>query len=389
MLIRKRVFDNAGKLVHKIENTNSSKDELIKYGVEKRVMSSALAGSGDIFYLLYESLHASFTYVSKTEETTYAHLGYDSLKKTTSFSYDNPLHHQLTKQITEESNGTKTIAEFTYPSDYTLQESDVVNKDMMGAKFMHALPIETSISEEDAEGTIWLKRKEITKYDYFGSQIYPKLTYSLKARKPLAAAEMPSRYTPSSTVDLSFYKKNWTLDYNSGNIALIQKDADYPISYLWGYTNTFPIAEVKNAPVNSCFFTSFEEDGTIGLARTGTRYLAASSYTFPSVYSPLASATVMSYWYYSGNVWSFSGEIPYSTTISITGTAIDEVRAYPKGARMTSYTYDPLGGMTSAMDANGITVYYEYDSSNRLIAVKDNDGNVLKHYEYSYAIPKK
>lgn len=62
---------------------------------------------------------------------------------------------------------------------------------------------------------------------------------------------------------------------------------------------------------------------------------------------------------------------------------IDDVRLYPVGARMTSYTYDPLVGPTSVSDANSRPTLYLYDSLHRLYYVRDQDGNIVKTYQYN------
>jgi YD repeat-containing protein len=51
---------------------------------------------------------------------------------------------------------------------------------------------------------------------------------------------------------------------------------------------------------------------------------------------------------------------------------------------VTTYTYDPLIGVTSITDPKDYTVYYEYDDFNRLKQVKDADGKILSENEYNY-----
>lgn len=76
---------------------------------------------------------------------------------------------------------------------------------------------------------------------------------------------------------------------------------------------------------------------------------------------------------------------PTSYTIAGSGQYTDEIRLYPKGAQMETYTYDPLVGMKSHTDLNNQTTYYDYDDFGRLKLVRDTDGNILKEYEYNYA----
>lgn len=59
------------------------------------------------------------------------------------------------------------------------------------------------------------------------------------------------------------------------------------------------------------------------------------------------------------------------------------ITTYPE-AHGTFVTYDPLIGVTSQVDANGITTHYKYDEFNRLVRVVDQDENVVQLHEYNY-----
>lgn len=61
--------------------------------------------------------------------------------------------------------------------------------------------------------------------------------------------------------------------------------------------------------------------------------------------------------------------------------------AIPK-AIVTIYTYKPLIGINSITDARGVTTYYDYDNSGRLMECYYKEGTnkyILKHYNYHYA----
>lgn len=208
----------------------------------------------------------------------------------------------------------------------------------------------------------------------------------------------------------------------NGNPTGVSKENGPPISYIWDYQNSLPIAEVKNAAVADIAYTSFEADGTgnwtgINTANvvtdansiTGTRYYNFNGTTLSK--TGLISGTVylVSYWSKNG-AYTVSGtpvsgwpksirtvsingvtwtnwehKVSGVTTISISGTgAIDELRLYPAAAQMTSYTYTPLIGMTSQTStANGIS-YFEYDTYGRLKLIRDLNNNILKTFSYKY-----
>ena len=123
---------------------------------------------------------------------------------------------------------------------------------------------------------------------------------------------------------------------NRGNPLEVSKADGVPISYVWGYDEQYPVAKIENA----------------------TRSQIEAIQGFGSNF-------------HSGN----SG-----LTINQENT----LRTSLPNAMVTTYTYDPLIGVTSITDPKGYTVYYEYDNFNRLKSVKDAEGNFVSDYKYHY-----
>lgn len=63
---------------------------------------------------------------------------------------------------------------------------------------------------------------------------------------------------------------------------------------------------------------------------------------------------------------------------------IDEVRLYPEGSAMNSATYNIQGLKTSTINANNKIQYFDYDGLGRLRAIRDEQRNIIKTYEYNY-----
>jgi len=67
-------------------------------------------------------------------------------------------------------------------------------------------------------------------------------------------------------------------------------------------------------------------------------------------------------------------------------TALDNFRQVSalQNMQITTYTYDPLIGVTTSTPPNGIRAIYKYDANNRLEKVVDMNGVTLKEYQYNY-----
>ncbi len=123
-----------------------------------------------------------------------------------------------------------------------------------------------------------------------------------------------------------------------GNLLEQQKTNDIPECYFWGYNNQYPVAKV--------------------IGKTYNEMLSLSGIDTSILNNP--------------NTTDVNMRIELAKPRNITG------------ALVTSYTYKPLVGITSETDPQGKTVYYEYDSFNRLKLIRDKDNNILKTFDYKY-----
>jgi YD repeat-containing protein len=211
----------------------------------------------------------------------------------------------------------------------------------------------------------------------------------------------------------SRYADESTFLFSNGNPQQVTGHDGVPISYVWDYLQTKPIAKVVNATADQIAYTSFEADGTGGwtlssgardaYSITGAKcYNLSGSSCFRSGL-PANVIYIVSYWSKTGSSFTVSGStsVKQGKTINgwtyfehtVTGLSavfvsgsgdIDELRLYPATAQMTTYTYSPLMGMTSQCDVDNRISYFSYDPLGRLIVVKDQDGNIIKTTEYHY-----
>jgi hypothetical protein len=263
---------------------------------------------------------------------------------------------------------------------------------------------------------------KVTEFKSFanGKFISPYKSYDLKSAKPLTIAQVgsnPATIGPfNSLLFNSFYfDLNKTFNYNSnGNLISQQKANDVSKIYIWDYNSAYPIAECINADSVSVAYTSFETPSSGDWNFTGSTSTHPNAVTGLKGYnlaggnitkSGLNSSTtyIITYWkrdsissvtvnsgngtpLVTRNGWVlYNHEITGTSSLTISGTAyIDELKVYPKGGLMTTYTYQPLIGMTSQCDVNNRITYYEYDNFNRLKLIRDQDKNIIKTFDYKY-----
>jgi hypothetical protein len=199
-----------------------------------------------------------------------------------------------------------------------------------------------------------------------------------------------------------------------GNPLSMSRDKDIVTSYLWAYNSARPIAQVVNGGNTAIAYTSFETSetgGWSGISAVGTTLSGSltgmrawTQTNFNISKSGLSNSTsyVVSFWSKgvafqvngvaatagrSVNGWTFYSRkvTPTTGSISVTGSGtIDELRLYPATGQMTSYTYEPLAGVSTAADPNNRIVFYEYDELQRPILIRDQERNIVKKFSYNY-----
>lgn len=171
-----------------------------------------------------------------------------------------------------------------------------------------------------------------------------------------------------------------------------------PTAYLWGYNGGLPVAEAKGARPEACFHTSFEaEEGGSKAPAGAPAFTGRFHYAPPTpadyvrtVEGLPAGRYVLEWRRYeqASGEWARRGlafdHAGGDYEIRLPSGRLDEVRLFPEGALVTTFTHEPLFGLSTVCDPNGAVSRYEYDPSGRLLAVRDQDGNLLTTYRYQY-----
>ena len=336
--------------------------------------------------------------------------------------YDNPQHLQPTRIETIKSDGSKETTCITYADDYAGGTAFI---DYLKTNHLIALPIEQVVYREKA-GVVTILSGTITKYKTSGGGLVDEvLKLETAAAIPLANFRFSSRAqgilpnagTPAAFNPDGHYASAIVYDSydDHGNPLQLTVRNGAPLSYIWSYKGKYPVAEVQNAVQADIACANFEADGkgnwnySGAVAEDNTTPAGRKCYNLAGgtvTKTGLAASKeyVLTYWAKSATAGSISGGTAEAmtsksgwtmyrrvftgvTSVTISGNIlVDEIRLHPKNAIMTGYTYDVLTGMTSQMDGSGRISYYEYDGLQRLKTIRDQDGKIIKQFDYQYDV---
>jgi len=390
-------------------------------GWQERYAATYMDPPSGIFRFPSYTVSVGKKLLGQTIETTYTDNG-KPITITTNYTYNaNDIVSKVEKII---SNNNDAVSQnFQYPFDFS---TNPVCQTMVTDHMLNYV-----IQEDDYKNTTPTKSIKTNYYNWgttLKHLIYPQ---TIDVRKG----------TNSFETRLHYY------DYDNGNPLSISKENDVRISYIWGYNNTYPIAEARNAKQNEIFFTSFEDgtgwdnhltaydntkfnsgkySGRIDKSTTEELYSLGANWLSVSLTQPTkfhysgwvysngpsadiylfmkragetgyysyidrVSTTTINKWVYIEKDFSVPADVTQlNTRLDNNGGGIvwfDDIRLHPSNAMMTTYTYEPLTGMTSQTDVNNQNTYFDYDNYGRLKAIRDMNRNILKTYDYKYQSP--
>lgn len=156
---------------------------------------------------------------------------------------------------------------------------------------------------------------------------------------------LPSSVQSTGLTGISYTELTYEKYDSNGNLQQYRTKEGYPISIIWGYNNTLPIAKVEG--------TTYDE----AMALIGASDIVSKS--------------------------DQDIDIPKQNALI---AQLDSFRKNNSRYFITTYTYDPLIGVTSITPPSGIREVYLYDTANRLMEIREGSqtGKILKEFKYNY-----
>ena len=266
----------------------------------------------------------------------------------------NTYNVNLTRKETTQ-NGVNTVEEYSYDaSTLQLLKRTIKTSDTDSLTYMYAYPnhfnfspytdmAQKNIIKPVIESRLMkngnMKKGLLTQYHLWPTlnKIYPLRQFESRISSNIGN---PSTLS-SSGANTSVYpnaKVSWD-KYDSQGNCQATTIGNVKTVFLWAYNSLYPVAKIEGA-------------------------------TFAEVENWLSAGTI-------------SNLAANTTSVSSALNAIRNTLS-GKGVLVTTYTYQPLVGMTSMIAPNGEVTTYEYDSFDRLHLVKDHNGKVIEQNDYHY-----
>ncbi|WP_103864247.1 hypothetical protein [Aquimarina sp. I32.4] len=270
--------------------------------------------------------------LTSSKETIYDTNGQNPVVTEKSYRYDHPNHFQ-TQSGVKNSLGSELKTKTYYPNKRGQLANLSIDDESAYFKLEQLHRIATPIQTESYKGTTLLStQRTLFKPGIATNSFFPK---SVQTAKGAITTANPL------TDKVQYHKYD-----SSGNPIEVSRADGSHIIYIWGYQNTYPIAKIENA-------SYIEVSGYIAGLQTQSN--ADNDRTRGS----------------SGKEGALRD-------------ALHAMRVGLPNAMISSYTYDPLIGVTSMTDPKGYTLYYEYDTQHRLKRVIDHQGKIVSQNEYHY-----
>jgi len=275
-------------------------------------------------------LFTNYHFMQKEEITK------DNIAVKSNFFYNNPNHYQLTKKETIFPDAT--IAESAYSYAHEKGNQLMIDRNMVG------IPLETTTIQKQGPAD---PGKTIAKTEILYPTSFP-TAQSGSLILPLSV-KSADQLTGVMSTDVTYDKYD-----EKGNIVQYTTKDGIAVTIVWGYNKTHPIAKVEGMTY----------DQLLSLA------------------SPTAIITASD---------------QDAADPSKEGLLLEALNSFRKNTQLadrkvTTYTYDPLIGVTSITPPSGIRQVFTYDPANRLketkVRSKDTTGaysdKKASEYRYNY-----
>ncbi|WP_281988967.1 hypothetical protein [Aquimarina aggregata] len=249
-----------------------------------------------------------------------------------------------TKQITEETLHNKTIRQevnYLYDTRQQLKETTTLDSKQILRKQLISYPYDFNDPTAIAMNNLNQIAAPVKIENFVDGTQISKEEREYSPINSIFYRPQTIKYYNSLSMDDYNDKLNIVYD-TAGNIIQTNRENGIYTSFLWGYQGTLPIAKIDNIKY---------ADIPIDL-KTDIDNLASKDFNIVN-------------------------ENALRDGLGLLRQSLPDLQ-------VTTYTHNPFIGVTSQTDPRGYTMYYEYDTFNRLEYVRDDAGKLISENKYGY-----